>query len=65
MAWEQKGFAVVSEVRNENEVMPMVHAFCNAEWQAKSVEGECAKLPEQLRQGLKIVPASLHFEMHN
>jgi hypothetical protein len=27
MNWEQKGFAVVSECRNEKAMLPMVHAF--------------------------------------
>jgi len=65
MEWKQKGFAVVSVARAGQKAMPMVHSFSSAEWEAQSDKRKAEQLPENLREGLEIVPATLTFDMSN
>lgn len=60
--WKQSGFAVVSEARHGDEVMPVVHAFATSGREARAKEDEMKKYPERLRVNIKVVPAILHFE---
>lgn len=62
MTWTQKGFAVVSVV-SEAGGMPLLHSFHLPEWEANIAKDACASLPENLTQGLAVVPAVLTFEM--
>ena len=62
--WQQKGFAVISEVRAEGVEgwMPYVHAFDTSAIAAAEEEAKARELPEHLRLGLRIVSATLHID---
>ena len=62
MGWEQKGFAVVSLVSG-GAGMPMVHGFKLTEWEALAQKERVCELPEHLRAGLRVVPATLRFDL--
>ena len=62
MGWVQKGFAVVSLVSGSAD-MPMVHGFELTEWEAVVQKERVGSLPEQLRAGLRVVPATLRFHL--
>lgn len=57
--WKQPGFVIVSDVMGG---LPLVHTFELTEGGAKSEEGQIiARLPEDLRTNLRILPATLTF----
>ncbi len=60
--WKQTGFAVISEARHGDDWLPVVHAFCLSEREAEEQCAVVEKLPEPLREGLRIVPAILRFD---
>jgi hypothetical protein len=56
--WSQPGFVVISWAG----VLPLVHKFCYARWEAELEEKRILEeLPEDLRSGLKIVESRLIF----
>jgi|WetSurMetagenome_2_1015567.scaffolds.fasta_scaffold270298_2 hypothetical protein len=62
---EQRGWAVISEVRAEGVEgwMPYLHAFEASEIDAADAEAKARELPERLRVGLRIVPVTLHIDV--
>ena len=57
--WDQEGFAVISDAGP----MLMFHDFKLTDWEAKDVVASAERtLPEHLRQNLRVVPATIHFE---
>lgn len=64
MLWTRKGFVIASEVHcDDGEFMPLLHKFMKTEWEAKAAKEEAGKLPEDLRVELRIIQATLTFEM--
>lgn len=62
--WQQKGWAVISEVRADGVEgwMPYVHAFSPSALNAGEEETKARELPEHLRVGLRIVSATLNVD---
>lgn len=58
-AWEQRGFALVSRCGH----LPLLHSFHLPRWEAERAREVAQQtLPEELRAGLGVVEATLHFE---
>ena len=56
--WSQSGFALISWAGP----LPLVHQFCGGKLEAEDAERRILKeLPEELREGLKIVESRLTF----
>ena len=60
--WQQKGYAVISD--SEPGVPPIVHRYCQSEYDAIRERDKAEELPEELRKNIRIVPAIFRFEAH-
>ena len=58
--WKQQGYAVVSLAVGG---LPLVHDFVKTEGEATDAEEKAMELPEELRENLLIVEATLIFDL--
>ncbi|MBI1195898.1 MAG: hypothetical protein GC138_08635 [Gammaproteobacteria bacterium] len=65
MRYEENGYAIISVISDTDgdEGKPIVHCFKTTEWEAHAAERVAEELPERLREGLRIVPARISFEL--
>ena len=59
--WKQQGYAVVSIAGD----LPLVHNFVKTEGEATDAEEKALELPEHLRENLRIVEATLVFDLES